>query len=52
MSKWLDQLRERIRAKQYSFRTELAYLNCSCQIILLHQKQRPLDMGEIQVSQL
>jgi integron integrase len=51
MSKLLDQLREKIRVKHYSVRTELAYVNWARQLILFHQKQHPRDMGEREVSQ-
>ena len=51
MSKLLDQLREKIRVKPYSIRTELAYVNWARQFILFHQKRHPLDMGEREVSQ-
>jgi hypothetical protein len=51
MSKLLDQLREKIRVKHYSIRTELAYVNWARQFILFHEKRHPLDMGETEVSQ-
>ena len=51
MSKLLDQLREKIRVKHYSIRTELAYVNWARQFILFHRKQHPLEMGEREVSE-
>jgi hypothetical protein len=51
MSELLDQLREKIRVKHYSTRTELAYVDWARLFILFHQKQHPLDMGEPEASQ-
>jgi len=41
----LDQLRDRIRLKHYSIRTEKAYLDWNRRFILFHNKKHPSDMG-------
>lgn len=43
--KLLDQLREAIRAKHYSFRTEQTYLDWCKRYILHHNKRHPAEMG-------
>ena len=43
--KLLDQVRERIRVKGYSLRTEEAYLHWVRRFILFHRKRHPRDMG-------
>ena len=48
--KLLDQVRETIRTKHYSNRTEKTYLNWIKRFILFHQKRRPKDMGEEEVT--
>ena len=47
--KLLDQVRDVIRKKHYSIRTEQAYINWIRQYILFQGKRHPKDMGE-QVS--
>jgi hypothetical protein len=44
--KLLDQVRDVIRKKHYSIRTEQAYVNWIRQYILFHKKRHPKDMGE------
>jgi integron integrase len=43
--KLLDQVRDRIRVKHYSIRTEQAYLGWIKRFILFHGKQHPLTLG-------
>jgi hypothetical protein len=41
----LDQVRELIRIRHYSIRTEQAYVQWICRFILFHGKRHPSDMG-------
>ena len=43
--KLLDQVRDVIRLKHYSYRTEQSYVYWSRRYILFHNKQHPKDMG-------
>lgn len=43
--KLLDQVREAIRRKHYSIRTEESYVNWMKRFILFHDKRHPKDMG-------
>lgn len=43
--KLLDQLREKIRVKHYSIRTEQAYVDWARRYILFHDKRHPRQMG-------
>jgi integrase len=43
--KTLDQVREAIRLRHYSIRTEKAYVGWIKRFILLHNKRHPRDMG-------
>lgn len=43
--KLLDQVRDRIRAKHYSLRTEEAYLGWVKRFILFHGKRHPAELG-------
>ena len=43
--KLLDRVHETIRLKQYSNKTEQAYLNWIKQYILFHDKKHPNDLG-------
>jgi len=47
----LDQVREVIRKKHYSIRTEQAYVQWIRRFILFHGKRHPKDMGEKEISQ-
>lgn len=49
--KLLDQVRDVMRRKHYSIRTEHAYLNWIKQYILFHKKCHPKDMREKEISQ-
>jgi integron integrase len=46
----LDQVRDKIRLKHYSIRTEQAYLDWIRRFILFHNKQHPLEMGKIEIE--
>ena len=48
--KLLDQLRERIRVRHYSIRTEQAYVGWSRRFILWHGKRHQRDMGAKEVE--
>jgi len=43
--KLLDQLRDAIRAKHYSYRTEQTYIDWCKRYILYHEKRHPAEMG-------
>ncbi|HKZ77192.1 MAG TPA: phage integrase N-terminal SAM-like domain-containing protein, partial [Pyrinomonadaceae bacterium] len=51
MPKLLEQVRDLIRTRHYSYRTEEAYLNWVRQYILFHGKRHPAEMGAAEVSQ-
>ena len=46
----LDQIRDRIRLKHYSIRTEQAYLDWVKRFILFHRKRHPASMGKADVE--
>ncbi len=48
--KLLDQVRERIRYKHYSIRTERAYVDWIRRYILFHGKRHPGEMGATEVE--
>jgi hypothetical protein len=48
--KLLDQVREHIRVKHYSYRTEQAYVQWVKRFILFHNKKHPKDMGEKEIT--
>lgn len=48
--KLLDQVRDRIRLKHYSRRTEEAYLDWAKRFILYHNKRHPQEMGKPEVE--
>lgn len=48
--KLLDQVRDKIRVKHYSIRTETQYLQWIKRFILFHGKRHPLDMGAPEVE--
>jgi len=50
-SNLLDQVRNLIRVKHYSIRTEEAYIGWIKRFILFHNKRHPLEMGEAEVGQ-
>jgi Phage integrase, N-terminal SAM-like domain len=43
--KLLDQVRDAIRLKHYSYRTEETYVKWIARYILFHNKRHPKDMG-------
>ena len=48
--KLLDQVRNRIRLKHYSIRTEEAYIKWITRYILFHNKKHPNEMAEEEIS--
>jgi len=48
--KLLDQVRERIRIKHYSIRTEQAYILWIKRFILFHNKKHPNEMGKQEIE--
>jgi hypothetical protein len=48
--KLLDQVRQLLRARRYSLRTEEAYLGWMRRYILFHHKRHPAELGEEEVS--
>lgn len=46
----LDQVRERIRVKHYSLRTEQAYVGWIKRYIFFNDKRHPRDMGKVEVE--
>jgi integron integrase len=48
--KLLDQVRDVIRVKHYSIRTEESYVDWIRRYILFHNKRHPKDMGRIEVE--
>jgi integron integrase len=49
--KLLDQVRDKIRLKHYSIRTEQSYTDWVRRFILFHKKRHPGDMGAAEVEQ-
>jgi hypothetical protein len=47
----LDRLRDAIRVRHYSIRTEEAYVHWSRRFILFHNKRHPASMGAVQVNE-
>jgi integrase len=48
--KLLDRVREKIRLKNYSNKTEQAYVNWIKQYIFFHDKNHPQDMGAFEIE--
>ena len=48
--KLLDQVRNAIRRRHYSYRTEETYIHWIKRFIHFHQKRHPNDMGEAEVT--
>jgi len=46
----LDQLRDRLRLRHYSLRTEQAYIHWVKRYILFHGKRHPAEMGKAEVG--
>jgi integron integrase len=49
--KLLDQLRQAIRTRHYSYRTEKAYVHWIKRFIFFHKKRHPSDMAETEIAQ-
>lgn len=49
-SKFLDEVRDRLRFKHYSLRTEQAYVGWIRRVILFHRKRHPQEMGAEEVT--
>ena len=49
--KLLDRVRDAIRLKHYSIRTEKVYCDWIKRFILFHDKRHPADMAESEVTQ-
>jgi integron integrase len=49
--KFLDQVRQAVRTKHYSLRTEQAYVNWIRRFILFHHKQHPQSMNSPEIEQ-
>ncbi len=48
--KLLDQARELLRAKHYSYRTEQTYIDWMRRYILFHNKRHPIEMGAPEIQ--
>ena len=48
--KLLDQVRDTIRRKHYSIRTEATYIDWIRRYILFHGKKHPMDMGAAEIE--
>ncbi len=48
--KLLDQVRDALRLKHYSYRTEESYVSWIKRFILFHHKRHPQDMGSTEVQ--
>ena len=49
--KLLDQVRDAIRLKHYSYRTEETYVQWIVRYILFHNKRHPKDMGVPEIEE-
>ena len=49
-SKLLDQVRDRLRVKHYSMKTETIYVHWIKRFILFHGKRHPADMGSSEIE--
>jgi integron integrase len=49
--KLLDQVRQAIRTRHYSFKTEKAYVGWIKRFIFFHNKRHPAEMGETEIAQ-
>jgi hypothetical protein len=50
MAKNLDQMRDAIHLKHYSYRTEEYYIDWARRFILFHNKRHPKDMGAAEIN--
>ena len=51
MSQLLDQVRNLIRTRHYSYRTEQTYIHWIKQYIFFHRKRHPAEMAETEVTE-
>jgi len=49
--KLLDQVRDKVRFKHYSYRTEKSYVGWIKRYIVFHNKRHPLEMGKVEIEQ-
>ena len=49
--KLLDQVRQAIRKRHYSDRTEKAYVHWIKRFIFFHNKRHPIEMGEVEIGE-
>jgi len=49
--KLLDQVRDAIRTRHYSYRTEEAYVGWIKRFIFFHHKRHPAEMGPVEITQ-
>ena len=47
----LDQVRQAIRTRHYSYMTEKAYVGWIKRFIFFHNKRHPAEMGEAEIAQ-
>jgi hypothetical protein len=47
----LDEVRQAIRTRHYSFRTEKAYVHWIKRFIFFHNKRHPAEMAEAEIAQ-
>ena len=50
MSQFMDALRDKIRVKQYSYKTEKAYMDWTERFIRFHQLRHPKEMGKAEIE--
>ena len=48
--KLLDRVRQRIRLKGYSIRTEKSYVSWIKRFVLFHGKRHPQEMGKVEIE--
>ena len=48
--KLLQRMRDHLRTRHYSIRTETAYLDWARRFIVFHEKRHPQDMGALEVA--
>jgi hypothetical protein len=46
----LDQVRQKLRIKNYAYRTEQSYVHWIRRYILYHEKRHPADMGKTEAE--
>ena len=51
MSQFMDALRDKIRVKQYSYKTEQTYIDWTERFIRFHKLRHPKDMGKAEIEQ-